>query len=225
MKVVVSVGGSVVASPAINREFISGYANMVLELQREGINVASVVGGGKVAREYIGFARELGGPEHLCDEIGILATRMNAYLLISALGKNANRRIPTSVEEADEDGLIVMGGTAPGHTTDAVSAMLARRIGASLLVNASDVDGIYDRDPKKHPGAKRLEKVKVEELLKLLRKKHVPGISSILDSKALHIIMEERIRAIVLDGRDLNSLKGAIRGGDFTGTEVVHNNG
>jgi len=221
MKVVVSLGGSIVASPSVNKEFISDYAEMVLRLRKEGINLATVVGGGKIARDYIEAARGFGASEDFCDEIGILATRMNASLLVSALGEEASRRIPVDIDEVEEGKIIVMGGTVPGHTTDAVSAMLAKKINADLLINASNVNGIYDKDPKKFPDAKRLQKVRAEELLSLIEGEHRAGITTILDIKAERIIIEEKIRTLVLNGRDLENMERAIKGESFKGTEVV----
>lgn len=221
MKAVISLGGSIVASPNINRQFISSYARMVLELREEGIHIATVVGGGKIAREYIEVAREWGSDEDFCDEIGILATRMNAHLLVSALGSRANKRIPQRVEEVDESRIVVMGGTVPGHTTDAVSAQLARKIGASVFINASNVDGIYESDPRLDPEAGRIDKIKASELCSLLEEKHRAGITTILDTKALELVLKEGIRTVVLRGTDLENMERALKGKKFRGTEVL----
>jgi len=221
MKAVISLGGSIVASPNINRQFISSYAGMVLELREEGIHIATVVGGGKIAREYIEVARRWGSDEEFCDEIGILATRMNAHLLVSALSGRANKRIPQRVEEVDESKIVVMGGTVPGHTTDAVSAQLARKIGASIFINASNVDGIYESDPRLDPEAGRIDKIKASELCSLLEGKHRAGITTILDTKALELVIEEGIRTVVLKGTDLENMERALKGKKFRGTEVL----
>ncbi len=221
MRAVLSLGGSVVASPEINLEFISGFASLVKRLRRKGHRLAVVVGGGKVARDYIGAARRLGAEESFCDELGILATRMNARLIIAALGGEAYRRVPESVEEVKEwEKVVVMGGTVPGHTTDAVAAMLATKLKAELLVNATNVDGIYSADPKKNPDAKKYDRIAVEELLKLVDREHKAGISAILDAKAVRIIKENRIRTLVVKG-ELSRIEAALLGGEHFGTEVV----
>ncbi len=221
LRAVLSLGGSVVASPEINLEFISGFASLVKRLRRKGHRLAVVVGGGKVARDYIGAARRLGAEESFCDELGILATRMNARLIIAALGGEAYRRVPESVEEVKEwEKVVVMGGTVPGHTTDAVAAMLATKLKAELLVNATNVDGIYSADPKKNPDAKKYDRIAVEELLKLVDREHKAGISAILDAKAVRIIKENRIRTLVVKG-ELSRIEAALLGGEHFGTEVV----
>ena len=120
-----------------------------------------VVGGGGEARRYIGVARTLGIDEATLDETGILVTRLNARLLIAALGDAAYPRVPETYAAAKECGvagrIVVMGGVAPGQTTDAVAAVLAEEVGADLLINATSVPGIFTADPKRDPSATRYE--------------------------------------------------------------------
>lgn len=150
-------------------EKIMEYANIFKKIKDEGHEVAIVVGGGKTAREYIEIGRELGASESFCDELGIMATRMNAMILITALGDYSIKKVPTSFEEAElilNLGKIpVMGGTHPGHTTDAVAASLAEFINADLLVIGTNVDGVYDKDPNKYEDAKNLIKCLLKNLL------------------------------------------------------------
>jgi len=126
---VISYGGSILAPEEIDTGFISRVAEL---LKKAEGSVYVVVGGGEIAREYIERGRELGANESLLDEIGILATRMNAYLLLSALGSEAYPRVAESIDEAitAKQRIVVMGGTVPGHTTDAVAALLAERLGS-----------------------------------------------------------------------------------------------
>ncbi len=218
---VLSLGGSVVASPEINLEFVRGFASLVKRLRGDGYRLAVVVGGGRVAREYITAARSLGAEESFCDELGILATRMNARIIIAALGEEAYQHVPESVEEVKEwEKVIVMGGTVPGHTTDAVAAMLAAKLKAELLVNATNVDGIYSADPRKNPDARKYDSITVEELASLVGEEHRAGISTVLDPKAVRIIREHRIKTLVIKG-ELSRIEAALRGGEHLGTEVV----
>ena len=85
--------------------------------------VMVVVGGGRTARDYIGVARDLEASEAICDDIGIEVTRLNARLLITALGEDAYPRVPHNFSQALEFSLsgkiVIMGGTEPAHSTDA----------------------------------------------------------------------------------------------------------
>lgn len=111
---------------------------------------------GRIARYYITTGRELNASEDQLDEMGIAATRLNARLLQLALGSAAEASVPHTVEEAAKQGrkgrVVVMGGTTPGHTTDGVSAALAERVGATRVVNATSVDGVYSADPPEGQG-------------------------------------------------------------------------
>lgn len=216
---VVNLGGSILS------EFDKNYIKKLAKLFEDTIKnykLYIVVGGGKLAREYIKIARELGGDEIFLDDIGIEATRLNARILISAL-KNVYPIPAKSFEEALTANypIVVMGGTHPGHTTDAVSAMLAERVKSSFLIIATNVDGVYTDDPKKNKNAKMLEKITPEKLLKItIGGKVKAGQTAIIDPLASKIISRSKIQTYVLNGRDLNALKNAINGKKFKGTIV-----
>ncbi len=220
---VISLGGSIIASAEV--DFIRELSKM---LRREGERrrVFVVVGGGKTAREYIRKARELGADESFLDEIGIMATRLNAALLISAIGEDASPKIPESFEDAmllsRTYPVVVMGGTHPGHTTDAVAAMLAERVGADTLIDATSVNGIYTEDPMENPDARRIDSMSHRELLEMMMKSGTGGAGSniIIDPMAAKIAERSSITLYVLNGRDLDALERAIKGRRFDGTIV-----
>ena len=130
--VVVSLGGSILVPGEKDSEHISAIAGLMRSLCKE-LHLVLVCGGGKVARYYISTGKELGASREQQDELGIEITRMNARLLQLALGKEAFGSIPRTVEEAVREArrgkMLVMGGTVPGHTTDAVSALVAEALG------------------------------------------------------------------------------------------------
>ncbi len=220
--IVLDLGGSLVSRDKIEAEYIRRVAKIVKDLE-EGI--AIVVGGGRVAREYISAMRELGGNFSLEDEIGIMCTRLNAFLMIAAIGELAYPYPPKTIEEAvkalSTGKIVVMGGTEPGHTTDAVAALLAERINAERLVIATNVDGVYDKDPRKYNDAKKLKKLSAEELVKIVFKQDpVAGISSAVDHLAALIIKRAKIKTYVIDGKDLEELKKALRGEEVKGSVI-----
>jgi len=114
-----------------------------------------------------------------------------------------------------------MGGTHPGHSTDAVSALLAEYINANLLINATDVDGIYDRDPQKHRDARMYKKLSVEQLVDMVKSYPLgAGEYELIDILAAKIIQRSKIRTIFLNGRDLKNMRNAIEGKKFIGTVI-----
>jgi uridylate kinase len=215
MKIVVSVGGSVLAR-ALSPEKFRSYAAALKEITKKN-TVFIVTGGGKAAREYIGVARELGADEATCDFLGIEVTRLNARLLISALGDDAYYEPPRDYKEAKNVSLsgkiVIMGGVTPGQTTDAVSAVLAEYIGADLLINATAIDGVYTSDPKKSKDAKKFDSMTPQQLIEIvMTTEMVAGANSPVDLLAAKIIERSNIKTIVLDGEDPKNIVDAASG-------------
>ncbi|MHA1710654.1 MAG: UMP kinase [Candidatus Freyarchaeota archaeon] len=204
MRVVIRIGGSVLASPP-NPKLMAKYADLLRSLKAKGHEFVVVVGGGSVARDFIELAEELGLSEPEKDEVAILVSRIFARLLARKLGDLSHEEVPTSVEaaaEALESGKIVMmGGLRPGMTTDAVAALVAEAIEADLLVKATNQDGIYDRDPKKHPDAKKIDRLSFRNLFQLFEEdRHRAGIHQILDPEAVRILQQRKTKTVVVNG-------------------------
>ncbi|HIJ00224.1 MAG TPA: UMP kinase [Candidatus Methanomethylophilaceae archaeon] len=222
-KIVLSIGGSVL----IPGEEDPTYLKQLAELLRSaapGRCLFVVCGGGRISRYYSETGRALGGTVEQLDQLGIMITRVNAALLRIALGDAASKDAPDTVEQAaalaQEGKIVVMGGTVPGHTTDAVAAMLAREIGADRLVNATSVDAVYSDDPKVNPAAKRHKELSIEELGGLVYSQHDAGRSSVFDPMGVRIAAEEGIDILIVSGRDLEDLEAAILGKEIKGTTV-----
>jgi uridylate kinase len=216
MRIVIRIGGSVVATP-VDTQLISEYAKILKSLKAEGHTLAVVVGGGALAREFIKIAKELGLPEKDQDDLAISVSRLYAQLFAKMLGADACQKTPISVEEAAEclktGKIAVLGGLKPGMTTDTVAAMVAERISADMLIKATDQEGIYTKDPKTHPDAVKLDRVSFEELPKFLAEnKHKAGIHQILDPKAVEILKARRIKVRVLNGFKPENLLLAVEG-------------
>ena len=205
MLVVISVGGSILAKELNPKRFIS-YANALSTLAKEH-KLVVVTGGGVAARDYIDVARSVGANEVACDFIGIEVTRLNAQLLISALGDNAFPEPPRTYKEAEaaltSGKIVVMGGVIPGQTTDAVSAILAEYLSADIVVIATSVDGVYSADPTTDPNAVKFEKMTAKELVNIVMSTEMKaGSKSPVDPLAAKIIERCNIETIVMDGND-----------------------
>jgi uridylate kinase len=222
--IVISIGGSVLVPGKDDADYIRSLAGLLSEASAE-YKLYVVCGGGRIARYYINLGRSLGIGEHDLDNLGIHATRLNARLLIFALGDGTNPKPALDIDEAVEAGkthqIVVMGGTVPGHTTDAVSAMIAEKVGAQRLVNATNVNGVYDSDPKKNPEAKKIDRMSYEELQGTSPEGHdKAGPNVIFDPMGTEIISRMKIPLLVCNGRDTTALKNAILGKEFEGTFV-----
>ena len=216
MKLVVRVGGSVVASP-FNPELMSEYVDVLLGLKRQGHVVAAVVGGGSLSRKLIQTAKAMGLSESEQDEVAISVSRLVAQLFVLRLGKSGAGIVPTSVEGAaklaSEGKIAVMGGLKPGMTTDAVAALLADKVKADLLVKATDQDGIYSRDPRRFRDARKLDSLGFDDLGKLFEaNRHRAGIHQILDPEAVRILQGRRIRTVIVNGFKPENVMLVVRG-------------
>jgi uridylate kinase len=224
MILVYSLGGSVLADQ--DPESIRSYAEALRELSKEH-RIFVVVGGGRIAREYIERARALGSSEIFCDLLGIEATKLNAMLLIAALKGEAPEEVPGSYAQAAscKERIVVMGGLSPGQTTDAVSALLAERVKADRLVIATSVDGVYTADPDLDPSARKLSRMTPRELVRLAMGMEMKaGSRSPVDPVAAKIIERSGIPTAVVYGREVPNLKkGAL--GDHDGTEIIGESG
>ena len=222
-KVVISVGGSVLIPGNDDAKYIAELANMLKDVSKE-VQIAVVVGGGKMSRYYSETARELGGTVYQLDELGIGITRVNAKLLTVALGDIANTEIPLKAEECARMSapgkIVVMGGTEPGHTTDAVASMIAENLKADRIINASNVDAVYSDDPRKNPDAKRFSKMTIQELKDVVYDDHDAGKSCVFDPLGVTIAMKEKIDLYMVNGRDIEELRNAILGNEIKGTFV-----
>ncbi len=205
MLIILSIGGSILARD-LNPDHFKAYAN-TLQRIAEDHQVLVVTGGGVAARNYIGAARQLGANEVICDFIGIDITRLNAQLLIAALGDAAYPQPPDNYKEAEcamtSGKVVVMGGVIPGQTTDAVSAILAEYLHADLMIIATSVDGVYSSDPGKDPGATKFETMTPKELVDIVISTEMKaGSKSPVDPLAAKIIERCNIETIVMDGND-----------------------
>jgi len=223
MKIVISIGGSVLVSD-FNPERVRKFA-IAIEKLAEGNKVFVIVGGGKIAREYISVARELGANETSCDYLGIDVTRLNAAILASAI-KEAPRTIPVDLKEAhylsEQYNVVIMGGTFPGHTTDATAALLAEFVGADLFLNATSVDGVYSADPRKDPNAFKIGKLTAKELVNIVSSSGVgAGSNNVLDLLAAKIVERSKIKTVVFLGTPENIIRTVKGDYDDIGTEIV----
>jgi uridylate kinase len=222
--IVLSIGGSILTPEGTENEYISRLAELLRKLSNDN-KLYVVVGGGPLARKYINIARKLDGSEIALDDIGIAATRLNARLLITALGEIAYPRPAETFHEAAVQSkqfpIIVMGGTHPGHTTDAVAVMLGEFVGVDKFINVTSVDGVYTADPKIDQNATKLDKLTPDELIEIVSKSAAQaGPHIVIDPLAARIIKRAKIITYVLDGRDLTALENAISGKTFNGTII-----
>jgi uridylate kinase len=216
MRLVVRIGGSVIASP-INTELLGKYADLIKTVKTQGHEVAVVVGGGTLAREFIRIARDLGLEMQEQDEVAISVSRLFAQLFLKRLGDVGCSRLAITLDDAaqclSEGKVIVMGGLKPGITTDTVAALVAERINANLLVKGTDQEGVYDKDPRKHQDALKLDHLTFNDLSKVFEESvHKAGIHQIIDPEAIKVLKRRQLKLIVVNGFKPENILKAVNG-------------
>jgi uridylate kinase len=222
-RVAIKLSGSIFSEER-NEDTIKRYAEMLTDISID-VQPIVIAGGGKIARHYINLARYLGSDEASLDIMGIEVSRLNAKLLIIAIGEQAYSQVPKSLEEvtiaAESGKIVIVGGLHPGQSTNATSALIAEKVRASRFLNATDVDGIYDLDPNISRNAKLLNEITVSECMEILKNgSSMAGTYDLMDIVALKVIERSKIPTRVLRS-DITNIKNAIIGTHHIGTEIV----
>lgn len=184
-----------------------------------------ITGGGKIARFYINLSRSLGLDESGLDLMGIQVSHLNAKLLISGLGELSYPLTPRDLDEISSavmsGKIIITGGLYPGQSTNATSALIAERIQAIKFFNATDVDGIYDSDPRINPQAKKYETIKVKECIEILKAENsMAGTYDLMDLISLKVIERSKLPTFVFKSSTSNIQKIALEN-ERLGTEII----
>jgi uridylate kinase len=219
MPVAISLGGSLVYADRPRTEYIKG---LVAALRGAGAQLAIVVGGGRLARRRI---EELGSSNKYEQDLAAIgATYENAQEVAKLFPGSVliQQDIEKCARALSEGRTPITGGVLPGLTTDSVAALLAERIGAERLVNLSNVDGIYDSDPKTNPKARKYPTLTHEALVELAaaHDRRNPRENFIVDIFATKILCRSNIEAHFVNGNDLAAVKSAVLGRPHCGTVV-----
>ena len=199
-RIVIKLSGSLFNFDT-NSSLLNEYVQLIKKISKVYQPVV-ITGGGKIARFYINLSRRLGLDESGLDLIGIQVSHLNARLLISGLGEYCYPLPPKNLEEISVallSGLVIVtGGLYPGQSTNATSALIAERTGATRFYNATDVDGIYDSDPRTNPEANKFEKISVQDCVNILKsEKSMAGTYDLMDLISLKVIERSNLPTVV----------------------------
>ncbi len=219
----VSVGGSLIIPDGIDTDFLTRFKTLILEKVQKGFSFSIIAGGGKTARRYQDAAAAVTPlSSQDLDWIGIHATRLNAQLLRNIFVGYAHSHViknPTIDIEAEEP-IIIAAGWQPGCSTDYDAVLIAKNIGARHLVNLSNIDYVYDSDPKKNPNAKKIEKINWADFRKLIPAEWDPGLSSPFDPIAAKEAETLGLEVAIINGTKLQEFSNYLDGKPFIGTVI-----
>ncbi len=223
--VVISLGGSIVVPEdgRVDHLFLKKFKEIILKNIRKGTRFIIVVGGGRTCRVYQGAAKKVGKmtPEDM-DWIGVHSTRLNAHLLRTIFRAWAHPRInknPSKIEKFDEP-ILIGAGWKPGWSTDYDAVKLAIGYGATEVINLSNIDYVFDKDPRKHKDAKKIKETSWKEFVKIVGDKWIPGANLPFDPIASRLAKKNGLTVAVMNGKNLNNLEKYLAGGKFRGTII-----
>src|SRR4029077_17463410 len=222
-RLILKVTGEVFAGPhrfGIDGATLKAFAQEIKEVKEMGCELALVIGGGNIFRGAV--ASEIGMDRASADYMGMLATIMNALALQDALEKlGVPTRVLSAIEMQQvaepyirrratrhlEKGRVVIFAAGTGNpffTTDTAASLRAMEIGAEVIFKATRVDGVYDADPEKHPGATRFEELTYIDVLNR-------GLQ-VMDSTAISLCMDNGLRILVFNMLQPGNIMRAVTG-------------
>jgi len=225
--IVLSLGGSlIVPNEGVNFSFLKRFNKLIRKHVALGRRFFIVCGGGETARHYIdGAVRVLGKSitNEDCDWLGIHGTRINAHLLRTIFQDIAYPKVIDKYDRKyDVDGypVIIGSGWKPGWSTDYDAVILAKQHGAHLLINLSNVDMVYTKDPNKFKDAYPIEQTNWDFFCSLVGDKWSPGLSAPFDPIAAKEARDHGLTVIILRGDNFNNLEKVFGGEKFKGTVI-----
>lgn len=219
---ILSVGGSLIYPPeGIDTKFINSFGVYINKEINKDKKFILVSGGGQSARDYIKAAKKLKVDREDQDNIGIASTRQNALLLKAYFKRRAYNEVITSpnIKINFSQKIALAGGWRPGRSTDYVAVSLAKTYGVNTVINLSNIDYVYDKDPK-IKGAKKIKKMTWPEFRKIVGNKWSPGINAPFDPVAARLAQNYGISVIVLNGKRINNLEKCLNNQEFVGTTI-----
>lgn len=221
--IIISLGGSLVVPEQIDMDFLRDFKNLILSQVAKGKRFMIITGGGKICRKYQSVAKELSSPtaEDL-DWIGIASLKLNAELLRVIFGEYAHSEViadPSSHFSFDKP-IVIGSAFGPGRSTDWDAVEGAKNLGSKRIINLSNTDYVYDKDPKTNPDAEKIEKLPWAEYRKLIPKEWDPGLNSPFDPIASELAEREGIEVIIMNGKPITNLANCLNGENFIGTTI-----
>ncbi len=227
-KIVISVGGSlVVPNGGIDTTFLSNFNSFIRKQLAKNRNrqFFLIIGGGTAARHYRDAGRIVLGHELTHDDLdwlGIHATKLNAHLIRTIFRDVAHPYILKHYEiiRRVSEPVVVAAGWKPGWSTDYPAVLLCEDYGVKTIINLSNVDKVYNKDPRKFKDAKSYDKISWEAFRKIVGDKWIPGIHAPFDPVAAKKAQELGIKVVVMDGANLKNVENYMSGKKFVGTII-----
>lgn len=222
-QIVMSLGGSLIVPDEIDVEFLKLFVETIKDYIPKGINFLIITGGGKICRKYNTSLKEIVNPSNEdLDWMGIATTRLNAELVRICFGDLAYEKVilnPDLIPQTDKP-IIVGGGWKPGNSSDMAAIYSAKSIGATKIINLSNIDYVYDKDPKNNSDAKAIDRMSWSDFKSLFPEDWNPGVNAPFDQIAAREAEKLGYEVIVLNGKNIKNLRNYLDNKEFIGTVI-----
>lgn len=222
-KIVISLGGSLIIPDEIDVDFLKLFVSIIKEYVSMGFSFLIITGGGKICRKYNNFLKQIVNPSNEdLDWLGISATRLNAEFIRICFGDLAYEKVildPDFIPEINKS-VIVGGGWKPGNSSDLAAIHGAKSIGAKKIINLSNIDYVYDKDPKVNPDAKPIDKISWSDFRTLFSTEWNPGANVPFDPTAAKEAESLGYEVVILNGKNIENLKNYLNNKEFIGTVI-----
>lgn len=225
---VISLGGSMIVPEEIDVEFLKEFKELILSHVTLGKRFLIVTGGGRTCRKYQNAAKEIvdASKEDL-DWIGLTVNNVNAQLVRVIFGKYSCDKAyydlgDIGIKDSIKEYPIVIGGALePGHSSDFDAVLAAKNIGAKKIINLSNIDHVYDSDPKINPDAKKIEEISWADYRNIIPKEWThAGLNSPFDPIASKLADEEGMQVMIMNGKPIENLAKYLNDEEFIGTKI-----
>ncbi len=224
MDAVLSLGGSIIVPGKVDIDFLKKFRKIILDFVKKGNRVVLVAGGGHTCRVYQKAAQEINpdASQEDLDWIGIKTTKLNAELIRAIFSEYAYEEViddPNEKIKTDKP-IIVGSGWKPGCSSDWDTVRLAVNLGMDTVVNLSNIEYVYDKDPNKHKDAKLLKDITWKQMQEIVGTEWVPGANLPFDPVAAKEAANEGLKVVIMKGTDLENLKNFLEGKKYNGTTI-----
>jgi uridylate kinase len=219
--IVISLGGSLVAPGEIDLGFLKNFKHTLLKyLGAKRFFV--LVGGGKIARAYQKALLEFGTKPADRDWTGIAVTKLNAEVIKQMFLGNAYPKIITdpNVKVKTTKDVVVGAGWKPGWSTDYDAVLIAKNHNVKTIINLTNVDYVYDKNPNEFPDAKPLKEIDWKSFERIVGDKWSPGLSMPFDPRASKLAANLKLKVIMINGKSLERLEDFLNNKPFIGTII-----
>ncbi|PIY93385.1 MAG: UMP kinase [Candidatus Magasanikbacteria bacterium CG_4_10_14_0_8_um_filter_32_14] len=222
---IISVGGSIIIpKTGFDTNFLKKFRQLILSEVAKGQKFVLIIGGGNTARMYQSALREIVKLKDIeLDWMGIGATIINANFVRLMFGEFAYKEVVTNPTKKVKTNrpIIVVAGYKPGCSTDYDAVLLAKAYGAKEIFNLSNIEYVYDKDPREFIDAKKVENIDWETFRKeIVGDIWKPGKSAPFDPVASKLAEKMKLKVSILQGTNLLEVKKALEGKKFKGSVI-----